>query len=296
LHFASDRRRIDGRAPAWEAKLIVGKRGRARLFHLFLLAVAVFVLVPFVWIVAAGFKTQISLLQGEIFFTPTLASFREVLFSRTTEFMNNVFNSFVVAAASTVAILVAATLGGYAIERLNTPRWAVNTMLGWAVVFHMVPPITLVAAWFPIYREIGLDNTYLGLVLGHVAVHLPMALWLMTNFIRDVPVELEEAARIDGCSTPYLIWRIIVPLVAPGLAATAILMFIFSWNEFAVALNLTAKQTATVPVAIAKFAQGYEIKYGEMAATAALALLPALAFLLFGQRYIVKGLTTGAVK
>jgi multiple sugar transport system permease protein len=114
--------------------------------------------------------------------------------------------------------------------------------------------------------------------------------------VRDVPVELEEAARIDGCSTPYLIWRIVVPLVAPGLAATAILMFIFSWNEFAVALNLTAKQTATVPVAIAKFAQGYEIKYGEMAATAALALVPALAFLLFGQRYIVKGLTTGAVK
>ena len=87
-----------------------------------------------------------------------------------------------------------------------------------------------------------------------------------------------------------------MPLVAPGLAATAILMFIFSWNEFAVALNLTAKQTATVPVAIAKFAQGYEIKYGEMAATAALALVPALAILLFGQRYIVKGLTAGAVK
>ncbi len=210
--------------------------------------------------------------------------------------MSNTFNSLVVAAGSTLVILVAATLGGYAIERLGTPRWAVHTMLGWAVVFHMVPPITLVAAWFPLYREIGLDNTYLGLVLAHVAVHLPMALWLMTNFVRDVPIELEEAARIDGCSTPFLIWRIVVPLVAPGLAATAILMFIFSWNEFAVALNLTAKQTATIPVAIAKFAQGYEIKYGEMAATAALSLVPALAFLLFGQRYIVKGLTAGAVK
>jgi multiple sugar transport system permease protein len=266
------------------------------LFHVFLLTVAIFVLVPFVWIVAAGFKTQISLLQGEIFFTPSLNSFREVLFSRTTEFLDNTLNSFIVATASTLVIVFAATLGGYAIERLGTPRWMVHTMLGWAVVFHMVPPITLVAAWFPLYREIGLDNTYLGLTLGHVAVHLPMALWLMTNFIRDVPVELEEAARIDGCSTPYLIWRIVVPLVAPGLAATAILMFIFSWNEFAVALNLTAKQTATVPVAIAKFAQGYEIKYGEMAATAALSLVPALAFLLFGQRYIVKGLTTGAVK
>jgi multiple sugar transport system permease protein len=271
-------------------------RSTNAVFHVFLLCVALFVLVPFVWIIAAGFKTQISLLQGEIFFTPTLTSFREVLFSKTTEFLNNTTNSFIVATASTLVILVAATLGGYAIERLGTPRWVVHTLLGWAVVFHMVPPITLVAAWFPIYRELGLDNTYLGLVLGHVAVHLPMALWLMTNFVRDVPVELEEAARIDGCTTPYLIWRIIVPLVAPGLAATAILMFIFSWNEFAVALNLTAKQTATVPVAIAKFAQGYEIKYGEMAATAALALIPALAFLLFGQRYIVKGLTTGAVK
>jgi multiple sugar transport system permease protein len=265
-------------------------------FHLGLLLVAALVLIPFVWIIAAAFKSQISLLLGEVFFTPTLASFREVLFSRSTEFMSNTFNSLVVATGSTLVILVAATLGGYAIERLGTPRWAVHTMLGWAVVFHMVPPITLVAAWFPLYREIGLDNTYLGLVLAHVAVHLPMALWLMTNFVRDVPIELEEAARIDGCSTPFLIWRIVVPLVAPGLAATAILMFIFSWNEFAVALNLTAKQTATIPVAIAKFAQGYEIKYGEMAATAALSLVPALAFLLFGQRYIVKGLTAGAVK
>jgi multiple sugar transport system permease protein len=265
-------------------------------FHLGLLLVAALVLIPFVWIIAAAFQSQISLLLGEVFFTPTLASFREVLFSRSTEFMSNTFNSLVVAAGSTLVILVAATLGGYAIERLGTPRWAVHTMLGWAVVFHMVPPITLVAAWFPLYREIGLDNTYLGLVLAHVAVHLPMALWLMTNFVHDVPIELEEAARIDGCSTPFLIWRIVVPLVAPGLAATAILMFIFSWNEFAVALNLTAKQTATIPVAIAKFAQGYEIKYGEMAATAALSLVPALAFLLFGQRYIVKGLTAGAVK
>jgi multiple sugar transport system permease protein len=266
------------------------------LFHLFLFVVAAFVLVPFVWIVAAAFKTQIALLQGQLFFTPTLASFREVLFSRTTEFLDNTFNSFVVATGSTLLIVFAATLGGYAIERLRTPRWIVHTLLGWAVVFHMVPPITLVAAWFPLYRELGLDNTYSGLILGHIAVHLPMALWLMANFVRDVPVELEEAARIDGCSTPYMLWRIVVPLIAPGLAATAILTFIFSWNEFAVALNLTAKQTATIPVAIAKFAQGYEIKYGEMAATAALSLVPALAFLLFGQRYIVKGLTTGAVK
>ena len=267
-----------------------------RVEHILLVLVACFVLVPFIWIIAAGFKTQISLLQGEIFFTPNLASYREVLFSKTTEFFSNAFNSLVIASASTLVIVLAATLGGYAMERMETPRWMVHTLLGWSVVFHMVPPITLVAAWFPLYRQFHLDNTYAGMVFAHLALHLPMALWLMSSFIREVPIELEEAARIDGCSTPYLLWKIIVPLIAPGLAATAILMFIFSWNEFAVALNMTAKQTATVPVAIAKFAQSYEIKYGEMAATAALALIPALLFLLMGQRDIVKGLTTGALK
>ncbi len=267
-----------------------------RVEHILLVLVACFVLVPFIWIIAAGFKTQISLLQGEIFFTPNLSSYREVLFSKTTEFFANSFNSLVIATASTLVIVFAATLGGYAMERMETPRWMVHTLLGWSVVFHMVPPITLVAAWFPLYRQFHLDNTYTGMIFAHMALHLPMALWLMSSFIREVPIELEEAARIDGCSTPYMLWKIIVPLIAPGLAATAILMFIFSWNEFAVALNMTAKQTATVPVAIAKFAQSYEIKYGEMAATAALALIPALLFLLMGQRYIVKGLTTGAIK
>lgn len=269
---------------------------RLRIEHILLVLVACFVLVPFIWIIAAGFKTQISLLQGEIFFTPNLDSFREVLFSKTTEFFANAFNSLVVATVSTLVIVFAATLGGYAMERMQTPRWMVHTLLGWSVVFHMVPPITLVAAWFPLYRQFHLDNTFTGLIFAHMALHLPMALWLMSSFIREVPIELEEAARIDGCSTPYLLWKIIVPLIAPGLAATAILMFIFSWNEFTVALNMTAKQTATMPVAIAKFAQSYEIKYGEMAATAALALIPALLFLLMGQRYIVKGLTTGAIK
>jgi len=186
---------------------------RLRIEHILLVLVACFVLVPFIWIIAAGFKTQISLLQGEIFFTPNLASYREVLFSKTTEFFSNSFNSLIIATASTLAIVFAATLGGYAMERMETPRWMVHTLLGWSVVFHMVPPITLVAAWFPLYRQFHLDNTYTGMIFAHTALHLPMALWLMSSFIREVPIELEEAARIDGCSTPYLLWKIIVPLI-----------------------------------------------------------------------------------
>ena len=123
------------------------------------------------------------------------------------------------------------------------------------------------------FRALGLDNTYAGLILAHVTLNLPLALWMMTVFVREVPVELEEAARLDGCSTPALILRIIVPLVRPGLAAAGILAFIFSWNEFAVALNLTERATATVPVAIAKFAQEFDIKYTEMAAGAVLSAI-----------------------
>jgi multiple sugar transport system permease protein len=115
-------------------------------------------------------------------------------------------------------------------------------------------------------------------------------------FVREVPLELEEAARLDGASTPMLLRHVVLPLIAPGLAAAAILTFVFSWNEFAVALTLTMKQTATVPVAIAKFAQDFEIRYTQMAAAAARSILPALVLLLIGQRYITSGLTQGAVK
>ncbi len=145
-------------------------------------------------------------------------------------------------------------------------------------------------------RTVGLNNSLTGLVLAHATLNLPMAIWLMSVFVREVPKELEEAAVMDGATPPVLLWNVVLPVIAPGLAATAILTFVFSWNEFAVALALTMKQTATVPVAIAKFAQDFEIQYTQMAASAALAMLPALIVLLVAQRYIVKGLTQGAVK
>ena len=156
--------------------------------------------------------------------------------------------------------------------------------------------ITMVGAWYVMFRSVGLYNTYLGLILAHATQNLPIAIWLMSTFLREVPHELEEAARIDGCGTLKLLLRVVVPVVMPGIAATTILVFIHSWNEFVVALNLTAQQTATVPVAIAQYAQENETLYGEMAAGAVLSTLPALLLILIGQRQIVRGLTAGAVK
>jgi multiple sugar transport system permease protein len=269
---------------------------RGLLSHAVLITAAILVIVPVVWVVAAGFRTQISLLTGELLFTPVLTSFAEVLFSKTSDFLINYRNSLIVGLASTALCLVTATLAAWSLHRMRWPGWVVHIFLAWALLFHMIPPIALAGAWFTMARMVGLDNTFVGLILAHTVLNLPMALWLMGVFVREVPRELEEAAAIDGASTPLLLTRIVLPIIAPGLAATAVLTFVFSWNEFAVALNLTMKQTATVPVAIAKFAQDFEILYTQMAASAALSILPALILLLIGQRYIVKGLTQGAVK
>ena len=264
--------------------------------HTALVIAALIVLLPVAWIALAALKTQIALLRGDVLFAPTFRNFDELLFSRSADYVAHFGNSLLVASVSTALVLFVATLAAYSIARLRWPAWVPALVLMGSLVFHMIPPITLVGPWYVLFRSIGLDNTYTALVLTHVTLHLPIGIAVMSVFVREIPLELEESARLDGCTTPQLLWRIVFPLVKPGLAATGILVFVFSWNEFAVALNLTGRQTATVPVAIAKFAQEYEIKHGVMAAGAVLSVIPAVLLVLFAQRHIVKGLTAGAGK
>lgn len=266
------------------------------MLHLALVLCALVVIAPIVWTVGAGFRTQISLLMGHMTFTPIWNNFNEVLWSKTSDFLLNYRNSIIVGVLSTLLCVVVATLAAFSLNRLKWPGWVVHIFLAWTMIFHMIPPVALASAWFTMARAVGLENTFTGLILAHATLNLPIAIWLMAVFIREVPKELEEAAVMDGASTPRVLWHVVLPLITPGLAATSILTFISSWNEFAVALTMTMKQTATVPVAIAKFAQDYEIQYTQMAASAALAMLPALVVLLIAQRYIVRGLTQGAVK
>ena len=272
------------------------QRGEAIATHAVLVLAAIIVIGPVVWIALAAFKTQIALLRGDLFFTPTFSNFDELLFSKSADYFAHFAHSAIIATVSTLLVLVIATLAAYSVARMRWPLWVPALLIGFSLVFHMLPPITLVGPWYVMFRTIGWDNTFAALILTHVVLNLPIGIAVMTVFVRDVPLELEEAARIDGCTTPQLLWRVIVPLVKPGLAATGILVFIFSWNEFAVALTLTGPRTATVPVAIAKFAQEYEIKNGVMAAGAVLSAIPAILLLLFAQRHIVKGLTAGSGK
>ena len=254
------------------------------------------VLGPFAWILTASFKYQIAIYSGQFPFTPTLANFADVLFGRRSDFLANIVNSLVVAASSTLLVLIVGSLAAYSLHRFRWPPWVAAGFLGWTLAFHMVPVLTLIGPWYIAFRELGLYDTRAALVLTHVTINLPMTVWLMRAFFREIPPEVIEAAQVDGCGPFDAFWRVVLPLAVPGLIAAGVLAFIFSWNEFPIALSLTSRETATVPVAIARFAQQYEVQYAQMAAASVLSTIPAILLMLLGQRFIVSGLTLGAVK
>ncbi|MGY9032406.1 MAG: carbohydrate ABC transporter permease, partial [Rhodobacterales bacterium] len=260
-----------------------------------LVAYAIVVIAPFLWIAGTAFKRQIDILQGKIIFTPVLSNFRQLFDSREATFLNDLYNSSVIAVSSTALVLVIATAAAFTLQRLSMPKWFINVIFLWVLIFYMLPPITFIGAWFIMADYIGLFNTRFAVILGHTTINLPLGLWLMATFINEIPKELLEAARVDGCNNRQIFSKVIVPLVKPGLISTGVIVFIFSWNDFLVALTLTTKATQTVPVSIATFAQEYEIRYGAMAAGSFISTIPALVLLLIGQKYIVKGLLAGAV-
>jgi multiple sugar transport system permease protein len=271
--------------------------GRAAWIGYGVLALAIlFIVGPMAWIFLNSIKYQIAIYTGAWVFEPTLENYADVLFSRRSDLLHNLMNSLLVAAISTLAVLVAGTLGAYGLHRWHRGRLFARVLLGWVLVFHMIPVITLVGPWYVLFQSLGLYNTLLALILTHVTINVPMTMWIMLTFFNEVPAELHEAATIDGCGDFTTFRRIILPLVGPGLVSAGILSFVFSWNEFAIALNLTARDTATVPVAIARFAQQFEIQHAQMAASSMIAIVPALLLMAFGQRFVVRGLTIGAVK
>lgn len=264
--------------------------------HSLLVGAALVVLFPVAWIAMAAFKRQIDLLMGGVLFDPTLDNFVHILSPTTSDYVLNFESSLIVGLASTALVLLLATPAAFSLRHLGCPAWIGYTLLGWAVLFQTLPPITLAGGWYVMFRSVGLDNSYAGLTLAHAMLNLPTALGLLVVFVAEVPKELVEAARLDGARSPQILVRVIVPLIRPGIAAAGLLSFIFSWNEFAVTLTLAQRQTATVPIAIGKFAQENTISFTDMSAAALLATIPAVILLLLAQRLIVSGLTAGALK
>lgn len=264
-----------------------------------LIALSVLVsLAPVYWLITISFKREVdqfALPPKWFIFTPTLEHYTDAFLSRS--FGQYLFNSLLVAIASTICALVIGTLAAYALARFRLP-WQLDRKLAlWILSTRMFPAIVTAVPLFLIMRNLRLVNTRLSLIIVYTALNLPFVVWMMRGFFAEVPRDLEEAAMVDGDSRLGALRRVVLPLVAPGLAATAVFCLIVSWNEFLFALLLTqTDETMTLPVGIAGRVTQYGIKWGAMSAAAVVAMVPILVFALSVQRYLVRGLSLGAVK
>ncbi len=257
------------------------------------LAAATFCVGPFFWQLLTSLRPEPELTRLGLPSSISLDSYRAVF--EGSPFARVMLNSLVVAVATTVVCLSLGSLAAFALAKLEVPGR--RLLLGGALAASMFPPIATVGPLFLVIRALGLRDQLAGLVLPYATFSLPLTLWLLTSFFRELPDDLYRAARVDGCSPFQAFWRVLLPLAAPGLATTAILVFIFSWNEFLYALTFTSSPAhRTVPVAIALFAAEHAEPWGQIAAASVIVTLPLIILTLIFQRRIVAGLTTGSVK
>ncbi len=250
---------------------------------------------PVVWQALTSVKPEADLLRLPPLLPDTLtASHFEAVLARST-LVRALANSFAVAVSSSALAIALGGLCAFALARLPIRGKAV--ILGLVLVTSMFPPIAVISPLYLLVRALGLRDTLGALILTHTTYALPLAIWILTGFFRQLPGELYWAARLDGCGPLRALFSVLVPPALPGLAVAALLVFIYSWNEFMFALTLTASEASrTAPVAIALFPGLHEVPWGDMAAASLLVTVPVLLLALFFQRHIVAGLTVGSVK
>lgn len=252
-------------------------------------------LFPFVWFVITSLKSQrdIEAIPPTWWPSGRLQFYRSALVDhQLTDYM---LNSVVVAGTTTVLALAVGIPAAYALARLRLPgrTW----IMGGLLCISMFPQIAIAGPVWQILERIGGLNTHWGLVLPYVTLTLPLAIWILASFFKELPAELEEAARVDGCGVWGALWRIMLPLAAPGIFTAAILIFVYAWNEFFFALLiLTQPERQTLPVGIALFQGEFTMPWGELAAASVLATLPLVLLVILFQRWIISGLSAGAVK
>lgn len=271
------------------------RRREAVLIHLFLLVATLVTLLPFAFTVGTSLKLQRDIASGVWLFAPIIDNYAS-LFGEDASFSRLAINSVAVATLATLVVVSVGALAAHALARFHWPAWVPRAALGWLLFVHMMPPVTFIFPLYSIVRELGIYDTVLGVALGHVAFLMPLTVFILLDFFAGIPKALEDAAAVDGAGRIATFARVTLPLAWPGIAAAAILTFIFSWREFAFALSVTATEAGmTMPVGIAGFAQENSVLYGPMAAATTLAAIPAIIAIVFAQRRIVGGLTLGAV-
>ena len=249
---------------------------------------------PIVYLLITSFKPpELTFALPPVWiFTPTLKNYADVVTGG--DFIKYFGNSLFVAVATTFIALVLGSFAayGFARFRFRGSFWLRMSSL----IPQMLPPITIIVPLYVLFNGLKLTDTRTGLIISYLTFTIPLAIWMMIGFFEDVPVDLEESAMIDGCTRFAALFRVSLPLVAPGLAATAILGFLYCWNEFLYAVILTGRDARTLPVTITSFMTNKAILWGRIAASGSLVLIPVLIFALLAQRYLIRGLSRGAVK
>ena len=265
------------------------------LWGIGILVVLLYALIPVAWITTLSLKTPEQVADRKFFSGISFENY-EVIF-KDDMFIAALINSLGIAAIATLISIVLAAMAAYATSRLDFT--GKTLILSGALAVAMFPPISIVGSLFDMWRAVGLYDTWLGLIIPYMTFTLPLAIYTLSAFFREIPWELEQAAQVDG-ATPFQAFRkIIVPLAAPGVFTAAILVFIFAWNDFIFANTLTSTDNArTVPAALAFFtgASQFEQPIGAIAAAAVVVTVPIIIMVLIFQRRIVAGLTAGAVK
>jgi multiple sugar transport system permease protein len=255
-----------------------------------------YALVPVLWILSLSLKPTSTVKDGKLIpSSVTFDNYRGIF--RGNFFSSALINSVGIGLLTTLIAVVVGAMAAYALARLNFP--GKRLLIGAVLLISMFPAISLVTPLFDIERRIGLFDTWPGLIIPYIAFALPLAIYTLSAFFREIPWDLEKAARIDGATPGQAFRKVITPLAAPGIVTAAILVFIFAWNDLLLALSLTAtKASITAPVAIANFtgSSEFEEPTGSIAAGAMVITVPIIVFVLIFQRRIVAGLTSGAVK
>jgi multiple sugar transport system permease protein len=250
---------------------------------------------PIVWSVLNSFKTEQDVLAypPKIVFSPTLAAYRDVLFG-SSSILPNLWSSFVISVGTTIVTIALAVPAAYALARV---RLRGKRLAGFYVLAtQMLPPVGIIIPYFLILRNIGWMDTYQGIILIYLTFSLPFAIWLMVSYFEEIPLEMEEAAYLDGASRLRTLWRIIIPQVQGGIAVTVVFVFLNAWNEFLFAVVLSGNTVRPVTIAMFNFVSVEQTLWAKLAAVSVLAMLPVVVLGVVAQKNIVKGLTVGAVK
>ena len=259
---------------------------------LILIAAGVMI-IPIIWIFLAAFKSHVDVYQLKLFFRPTLENFA-IVFQSPYDLGHKLLNSTIVAAVTVIFAIPIATLAAYSFSRFRLRGEA--TMLVMILATQFVPAVVIILPFFVMFRDIGLLDTRVGLILVNLAIVMPFAIWMIKGFIDGIPIDTEEAAMVDGSTRLQVIRNIVLPMAAPGLFTAGIFCFIIAWNEFLFALILTNKNAVTLPIGLALFKAEEGDLWNLLSAAGIIIMLPMFVLALMIRRYFVQGITMGAIR